>query len=241
MRSWPLLIALSLGMLLGCTSDSNKKPPEPDPTLYLPATSIPNVLANLTRAYKEKNYGEYRKLLDAPFEYVFAPQDVGGPNNIPGSWGLADELVSANNMFSGLPNRDHYWAEKIKLAFTAGADTPTEMNPNWRKVVVSNVNLEIESREMTIFGSPDLPGHRGQSGAVFRADGRDRAGDGFAHLEDRPVGGQADRPAGRKDERHHMGLDPGSLSLSPGGVSDPDAESRRHRCERECCLSCSSR
>jgi hypothetical protein len=133
----------------GCASDSKKKEPDPDPSLYLPQTSIANVLANLKRGYQEKNYGEYRKLLDAPFEYVFAPQDVGGPNNIPGSWGLADELTSANNMFSGLPNRDNYWADTIKLVFTAGADTPTDLNPNWRKVVLSNVNLEIESREMT--------------------------------------------------------------------------------------------
>jgi hypothetical protein len=150
MRSWPLLIALPLVLFLGCASESNRRccGPDPDPSLYLPQTSIPNVLANLKRGYQEKNYGEYRKLLDAPFEYVFAPQDVGGPN-IPGSWGLADELTSANNMFSGLPNRDNYWADTIKLVFTAGADTPTDLNPNWRKVVLSNVNLEIESREMT--------------------------------------------------------------------------------------------
>jgi hypothetical protein len=147
-RVLPFLL-LTVILAGGCASDSKKKEPDPDPSLYLPQTSIANVLANLKRGYQEKNYGEYRKLLDAPFEYVFAPQDVGGPNNIPGSWGLADELTSANNMFSGLPNRDNYWADTIKLVFTAGADTPTDLNPNWRKVVLSNVNLEIESREMT--------------------------------------------------------------------------------------------
>jgi hypothetical protein len=146
-----VVLPLALVLLTGCPFSPKKdnKPPDPDPTSYLAQTSIPNVLENLKRAYTEKNYEEYRKLLDESYEYIFAPQDIGGPNNIPGSWGLADELTSANNMFSGLPNRDNYWAEKIKLAFTAGADTPTELNPNWRKVVLSNVNLEIESREMT--------------------------------------------------------------------------------------------
>ena len=38
-------------------------------------------------------------------------------------------------MFNGSANRDGYRAEEILLTFTAGADTPTEVNPNWRKVI----------------------------------------------------------------------------------------------------------
>jgi len=100
-------------------------------------------------SYEEKNYDEYAKLLDETYEYIFAPQDIGGPNNIPQSWGQNDELESAENMFNNVANKDGYWAEEITLDFTAGADTETELNPNWRKVIVSNVNLSVVGRNET--------------------------------------------------------------------------------------------
>jgi hypothetical protein len=148
MRTRPLLVILSLTLLLGCRSDSKKKP-DPEPSTYLPQTSITSVLSNLAQAYTKKNYEEYQKLIDSSFEYIFAPQDIGGENNIPASWGRADELASANHMFNGAVNRDGYRAEEIRLAFTAGADTPTDLDPAWRKVVLSNINLQIDSRHET--------------------------------------------------------------------------------------------
>lgn len=115
----------------------------------LPLTSIANVLANLERSYQEKNYEEYSKLFDVAYEYVFAPQDVGGPDNIPMSWGRADELGSADNMLGSVQNMDGYRAEQITLSFTSGPDTSTDLNPNWRKVVLSEVDLRIIGRHDT--------------------------------------------------------------------------------------------
>ena len=193
MRSWPFLALLSLTLLVGCRSDS-KKPPDADPSPYLTQTSIPNVLANLTLAYTKMNYEEYQKLLDSSYEYIFAPQDIGGENNIPASWGRADELVSAEHMFNGSANRDGYRAEEILLTFTAGADTPTELNPDWRKVVLSNVNL-IDSRQARDYvRSPDLPGDGGQGGALLPPDGRDGSRD-RTFASGRSSGGRTSRSA----------------------------------------------
>lgn len=145
-----LLMPLALVTLAGCPFSPTKGGTKPPPvTQYLPQTTITNVLANLTRSYQEKNYDEYRKLLDAAYEYNFALQDIDPENNIPPSWGLADELVSAENMLGGVPNKDGYRAEEISLSFTAGADTPTEQNPLWRKVILSEVNLRIVGRNET--------------------------------------------------------------------------------------------
>jgi hypothetical protein len=148
MRSWPLAITFSVLMLAGCSSD-DKKSTEPEPSNYLPQTSIANVIANLKTSYLEKNYEEYRKLLDPSFEYVFAPQDIGGPNNIPLSWGLADELLATQNMFHLEPNKDGYWAEAITLSYQSGAPVDTDLNPNWKKVVLSEIQLWLDSRNET--------------------------------------------------------------------------------------------
>ncbi len=147
-RVLPFLL-LTVMLAGGCASDSKKKEPEPDPSLYLPQTSIANVLANMIRAYHEMNYEEYRKLLDVSFVYVFAPQDIGGPNNIPPSWGLPDDLLSAAHMFGHEVNRDGYVAESIALTFAASPYDSTDLGLNWRKVVLSNVNLEVLSRHET--------------------------------------------------------------------------------------------
>jgi len=148
-----LLVVLPLAFVLlaGCpfSPKKGKTPPDDGGSLYLPQTTIPNVLANLIRSYQEKNYEEYRKLLDTAYEYIFAQQDISEPNGIPPSWGLPDELTSANNMFNKAPNKDGYWAEEITLSFMAGADTQAEINPDWRKVVLSNVNLSIVGRNET--------------------------------------------------------------------------------------------
>ncbi len=150
MRMRTLLCMLCTMMLAGgCASDSKKRPIIDHPLEYLPQTSSTNVLANMARAYQEMSYEEYRKLLDVSFEYVFAPQDTGGPNSIPGSWGLSDELLSASHLLGRVVNSDGYLADAITVHFTQGPDTPADLNPEWRKVVLSNVNLEVAAREGT--------------------------------------------------------------------------------------------
>jgi hypothetical protein len=131
----------------GCPSDSKKE--TGNIPLELQPTSITNLLTIFTGAYRGRNYDEYRNLFDGTFVYVFAPQDVGGPNNIPAEWSLTEDLLSTQHMFADAVNRDGYRTEEIHLIFTPGADTATDLNPNWRKVVLSNVNLEVAAREGT--------------------------------------------------------------------------------------------
>jgi hypothetical protein len=146
MRSWPVAVVFSLLLLAGCGSDSKKKPTDLEPPLYFPQTSIANVLGNLRRSYHDRYFDEYRKLLDPSFVFVFAPQDVGGPLHIPPSWGRPDDLDSTTRMFGDTVNRDGYVTEEIQVTFDAGTDETTALNPNWRKVVLSNVVLEVLCR-----------------------------------------------------------------------------------------------
>ena len=137
--------------LAGCPFSPSKggTKPDPVPSNYLPQTSITNVLANLKTAYTEKNYNEYIKLLDPSFAYNFAPEDVG-QNDIPATWGFADETASTENMFSGHPNQDGYRAEGITLTFEPGVPQPDpDEMPGTTLVVLSSVFLTVEGRHET--------------------------------------------------------------------------------------------
>lgn len=142
-----LVLPLVAILTTGCPFSPDKgkdKPPDP-PSEYLPQTTIPNVLANLKRSYEEKNYTEYIKLLESNFAYIFNPEDAGH-NGIPAEWGLADERISAENLFGNEPNKDGYRAGEIELDFTPG--TPEEdppLNPDWTKVLLSPVNLRVHT------------------------------------------------------------------------------------------------
>jgi hypothetical protein len=147
MRTWPLSAAFAILLLVGCSSDGKKKNTEPDPTLYLSQTSVTNILANLIRAYDEKNATEYTKLFDPSYRYTFAPQDIGGPNHIPAAWGRDEEITSATHMLGGTTNADGYMAEEITLSFTVGVPTGTAIDSTWTKVVLSNINLSVVGRQ----------------------------------------------------------------------------------------------
>ncbi|MFB3907132.1 MAG: hypothetical protein ACE15D_01915 [Candidatus Eisenbacteria bacterium] len=155
-----LLIVLFLPVLFGLSgcpwSTDSKKPDDGGNTGYLEQTTITNVLQNLKKAYVEMNPDEYEKLLghsqggDAyDFEYIFDPNDVGGDDNIPPSWGFDDEMVATRNMFSkSEPNHDGYIAETIELSFDAGTPTPAnDVNPGWQKVQLTGVNLYVDTRQ----------------------------------------------------------------------------------------------
>jgi hypothetical protein len=143
-----MLLCVLCVMILagGCTSDVTRPTQRHDLTLYLPQTSISNVLANMVRAYPDLDYDRYRDLFDPAFEFAFAPQDFDGPQIIPESWGLADEMQSAAHMFTRQANLDGYRVEEVHLSFTAGADVPSDLNPGWRTVVLSDINLRVISR-----------------------------------------------------------------------------------------------
>ncbi len=146
-RRWSILILPAFLLLAGCPFSPEKKDPvDPPPdSEYLALTSISNVISNLKKSYERMNYPEYSKLLADDFEYVFAPEDVGGPNNIPESWGKADELLSAEHMFSSQPNKDGYRADDIKLTFTAGSEETTPLDPTWKLVKLTQIHLMVNT------------------------------------------------------------------------------------------------
>lgn len=150
---WIGILALIpvVAIMAGCPfspDDDKKDDNDPIPTdKYLPRTSISNVLQNLKTSYEEKNYLEYIDILAPNFTYEFDPNDVIGEDNIPdsGIWGLDDEKISAERMFSGQENTDGYRAEQITLDFTAGSPIASDINPAWRKVTLTQVNLRLDS------------------------------------------------------------------------------------------------
>lgn len=99
------LTLLLIGSLSSCIFD-----PKPTPVDnggggnthdYLPLDKKVNVLFNLQQAYNYREIDPYKALLDPnDFVFFFEPGDVGGPDNIPASWGYSEEVASATNMFN---------------------------------------------------------------------------------------------------------------------------------------------
>jgi hypothetical protein len=116
-------------------------------TTYGALTSITSVIENLRTVWNDLDYDEYARILDPSYTFVFAPQDVGGPNNIPDSWGLADELLSARHLYSTTdPNVDGYVAHGVSLTFVVGPEIPNDIG-TWTKVVLSSLFLTVSCRE----------------------------------------------------------------------------------------------
>ena len=92
------LFALSMAAT-GCKNEKKLTPPPVSE--YLAQSSAANVLANLQKAYGNRDIDEYRKLFTEDFVFVFNPADPVDPYHpYPAHWGLVDELSSAENMFT---------------------------------------------------------------------------------------------------------------------------------------------
>jgi hypothetical protein len=116
-------------------------------TKYGALTSIDGVIADFGIAWNTLDYTEYTRLFDSAYTFVFAPQDLGGPDNNPAYWGVTDELSSAQHLYSRADsNHAGYVATSASLTFTVGPEIPNDIE-NWTKVVLSQVFLTVESRE----------------------------------------------------------------------------------------------
>jgi hypothetical protein len=145
----PIVLLLMNGCPFITSGGDGPTPPQPSP--YKPQTSISNVLDNLTKSYTEMNYEEYVKLFadftDAGYTYIFDPRDIGGPHNNPPSWGLAEEKVSAQHLFSKTDaNFEGYVAVSTSLTFARGSEIPNDME-TWTKVVLSQIFLTVNTRQ----------------------------------------------------------------------------------------------
>jgi hypothetical protein len=149
-RRYTIPFALCLALIFlagtGCpfiTKPSHDPPPVDPTNQYLPQTTIPNVLSNLQKSYQRLNIDEYEKLFASNYTYIFAPQDVGGPDNNPPTWGVGPEIDSARKMFSkSVANSEGYVADQITLNFDQGDEIPNQEN-GWTKVILSNVYLTL--------------------------------------------------------------------------------------------------
>jgi hypothetical protein len=119
---------------------------DPLDTWGLPQTRIENVISNLRRAMIERDPYHYQAQLADSFRFVFAAQDVGGPNNIPADWGRSDEIAAIERMFYGAVNLDGYVCQSVSLAWQAAPSATDPDFPDWPRVVVSNVFLSVPSR-----------------------------------------------------------------------------------------------
>jgi hypothetical protein len=140
-----VLALAALLVIPGCSDEKVSCPPEIPPG-YVSQNTIAGVLTHLKTAYNGKGAAEFTALLDDPFTFVFAPPDVGGEHGIPASWDRAAEVQSATRMFGGQANQDGYRCESISLNFTPGPDDTTGLDPTWRKVRLSQIQLSVDCR-----------------------------------------------------------------------------------------------
>ncbi len=145
---WVLLLPLAIA-LSGCpfSPEKGKDDPTPPDTEYQPQTSITNVLANLRQSYIDMNYDEYEKLLDDAYVFVFDPDDVGEETDFKDEWPRGDDLASARNMFGKQPNADGRVVDAITLEFVAGSAETSPVNPDWQRVILSAVELSLETTD----------------------------------------------------------------------------------------------
>lgn len=135
----------------GCLFSPDPKPPEPQPSQYMPRTTISGVLNNLRVAYENRDIERYKELFDLDdFMFVFDPIDVNDPKNpVPENWGWPEEEASTRNMF------EDDLVERIELDFVETAPTnPSESDRGDRpfpegtkKVIVTEVNLLVDVRQ----------------------------------------------------------------------------------------------
>lgn len=146
-RKWcclgPIALALFLATL-SCGDDDTTGPLIEDPTGLPAATTIDILLDNFQAAYTSMNYDEYERLLDEGFRFVFDPDDINEEQ--PKPWySRGDELDSTRNMFSQQPDTRNRIAQSISMAFVAGDPEVSPENEDWRKIVLSSFELELEA------------------------------------------------------------------------------------------------
>ncbi|MBD3160684.1 MAG: hypothetical protein GF346_00950 [Candidatus Eisenbacteria bacterium] len=147
-RRWILLPAAcglaGCFLFLGC-GDDHAKPEIEEPADYPSATTIDRLLENFQQAYKERNAGEFERLLHEDFTFVFDPRDVGPDTWPEPTWGREEEIEATGNLLGGEPNREDLVVERVRLEWTAGEPHGSPDDEKWRRVILAPVDLEIET------------------------------------------------------------------------------------------------
>jgi hypothetical protein len=130
----------------GCPFSPEKdKPPDVVEDPFPASVNIDILLDNFLKAYTTMNYNEYEKLLDEAFEFVFDPDDIGEENGYKERYSRGEELDSTRNMFSQQPDTKNRIAQSIRMSFVRGEPEQSPENDQWKKVVLSTFELEVEA------------------------------------------------------------------------------------------------
>ncbi len=147
---WSLMLPVLLLTLTACPfSPDHGGPidPKPDPD-YKPRISISNVLDNLKTSYNLKNIEEIQGP-PARILYLCFRSSGRGAARHPGVMGKPDDILSAEHLFNREPNADGYRMDSITLSFEHGIDVVSPVDPTWRKVTLSQIQLLIDTRHAT--------------------------------------------------------------------------------------------
>jgi hypothetical protein len=142
-RAGVLIVLIAAVFLAGCPWDVDKKPPKPDPSIYLPQISPRNCLENLKIAYVDQDLDEYKKLFSTDFTFWFSPEDIGNPEDpTPQTWGASEDQLSTQNLF------EDELVERITLEWTLHEASPSDDEyPGTWKAEVTEVRLSVFTRD----------------------------------------------------------------------------------------------
>jgi hypothetical protein len=147
-RLVPMAVLMAfLALTVVATGCKNEKKLTPPPASeYLAQSSAANVLANLQKAYGNRDIDEYRKLLTEDFVFVFNPTDPVDPNHPhPAGWGLVEELRATEHMFTDtLVTKIEL--SSYRLGVPERADS-IEYRPRAWRARVDHANLQVYTRK----------------------------------------------------------------------------------------------
>jgi len=92
-----LAVLASLAAFVSC-EDPVAPPVNTTPRLVL--NSPTEVIEAFVKSYNDRDHAEYKQILDAEFEFFFAPSDVAGNPPIPQSWDRDTDVTCTGNMFN---------------------------------------------------------------------------------------------------------------------------------------------
>lgn len=124
MRAFRILaITLLIPALGSCIFAPKKAPPDPIPpqSAYRTLDERDNILFNLALAYKQRNFEEYRKLLDETpgvFIFHFGQADQNSGVAVHPQWDVAVELATTQGLFQRSAPPGEPLADDVQLEMT---------------------------------------------------------------------------------------------------------------------------
>ena len=131
-----LMVASVLLLMAGCGDDDKESGPAPYPS----QTSQANVMAAFQRAWNEKNFDEYSKLLAEDFQFYFDPQ-TRMAKQLPLFWTRLQDSSRVARLFSS----DRVADISLRLTFQTEFKADTlSAHSRWTYIDVLDVFLDVD-------------------------------------------------------------------------------------------------